>query len=465
MISNKMIRTSGNWRYLLIVLGLLGLALVLKAGLIAFAGYVVFGSLFLSRFLADSWIQSLEIDRDCPREAREVGESIVVRVRVANRGLLPIIWVLVEELLPEQALVSRPAKLHVKGNRLRVLLLWPGQVKTLKYQLTFLYRGYYPLGPATAETGDVFGLYRRHRVFGSPNMVMVYPKVVPVAGYDFASRRPIGEVRLANHLFEDPTRTAGVRPYHLGDPLPRIHWRATARTGELHSRVYEPTSLAGASLLLDFHQESYPSRSEPFCSELAITIACSLGEAIMSMNQPVGLASNGRDAAERIRQFETPADTVAMASRSAVRERYELLERSDRLRPVVVETRRGFDQFQQIREALARLELTDGLHFAELILEVGARLPREATVIAILPGVSVETSVALGQLRRRGFAVSVILVGMDPEYEARPVAMGRLAAEGIRDVRCISSEAELAHLGDHNAVASPAEYSFSVDLA
>jgi hypothetical protein len=56
---------------------------------------------------------------------------------------------------------------------------------------------------------------------------------VALEGYNLSSRRPIGEIRLAHRLFEDPTRMAGVRPYQQGDPLNRIHWRATARTGAI----------------------------------------------------------------------------------------------------------------------------------------------------------------------------------------------------------------------------------------
>ena len=41
--------------------------------------------------------------------------------------------------------------------------------------------------------------------------MLVYPKVVPLSGYDIASRRPIGEIRMTHRLFEDPTRIAGVR--------------------------------------------------------------------------------------------------------------------------------------------------------------------------------------------------------------------------------------------------------------
>ena len=116
-------------------------------------------------------------------------------------------------------------------------------------------------------------------------------------------------------------------------------------------------------------------------------------------------------------------------------------EHSDRLQPLVVETRRGVEQFQRIRETLARVELTDGLTCAQLILETAPRLPRDATVVAVLPDVPVETALALGNLRRRGFAVTVVLVLLDED--ALEKGYGRLLAEGVRDVRQLRDEAEL----------------------
>ena len=190
----------------------------------------------------------------------------------------------------------------VKGKRLQVASLRRAAIEDrCKYSVTFLMRGYYPLGPTLLETGDVFGLHRRHRVIGKPVYVMVYPRILPLPKYDFASERPIGEVRLQNRLFEDPTRTAGVREYQVGDPLQRVHWKVTARTGVLHCRVYEPTSLAGATILLDFHADGYPARGEPHRSDLAITAAASVAYAVSLLNQQLGFASNGRDAADRIR--------------------------------------------------------------------------------------------------------------------------------------------------------------------
>ncbi|MBA4062521.1 MAG: DUF58 domain-containing protein [Isosphaera sp.] len=444
---------------------LLGLALALQAGLVAFAGYVLLGVFVVSRYLARRWVHDLRAERHCDATPREVGESTEVRVTLSNAGGLPILWVLVEDLVPDLSLRQKPARLSVKGKRLQVVSLGGRGTRTVRYSVTFLMRGYYPLGPTLLETGDVFGLHRRHRVVGRPVYVMVYPKVVPLPKYDFASERPLGEIRLQNRLFEDPTRTAGVREYQFGDPLQRVHWKVTARTGVLHCRVYEPTSLAGATLLLDFHRDGYHSRGEPHRSDLAVTAAASLAYAVSVLNQQLGLASNGRDAADRIRaesleEQAQPED--GYETRDAARDRFDLREENDRLRPVVVDTRRGFDQFQKVREALARLELTDGVGFARLALETAPRMPRDATVIAVLPRVPVDSAVALGTLRRQGFAVTAILIGLDESQKLE--AHGRLLAEAVRDIRYVNTEEELANLGGA-AAAGMAMYTVDVPLA
>jgi uncharacterized protein (DUF58 family) len=119
-------------------------------------------------------------------------------------------------------------------------------------------------------------------------------------------------------------------------------------------------------------------------------------------------------------------------------------EDSDRLQPVTVPTRRGAVQLMRILETLARVELTDGLTFPELVTEAGDRMPRDATVVALLPDVPLETAIALGNLRRRGFAVTAVLV-MYEEEDHYPDCMARLMAERV-GVRRIEDEATLSNL-------------------
>ena len=385
---------------------LLALALVFNLGLLAYAMYALLGVMLVSRFLARSWSEHLTASRECNRLSANVGDSVAVVITIENRGSLPVAWLLVEDLLPRTALIYDPPNLRVHGRRLQLAMFKRRGRKTLSYQMDCNRRGYYQIGPLVLETGDLFGLHRRFRVATEPSFLLVYPKVEPLAGFDIASRRPIGEVRMSYRLFEDPTRMAGVRRYEAGDPLNRVHWRATARTGVLHSKIYEPSTVAGATILLDFHRDSFAERHEPSRSELAITAAASLSNAVFQMGQQVGLVTNARDAADRIRQEGWDGD---IRSRSAAQSAAGMLTASDRLRPLVVDTRRGAEQVMRILETLARAELTDGLDLAHLIIETASRLPRDATVVAILTTVTPSTAIALGNLRRRGFAVTAII--------------------------------------------------------
>src|SRR5207253_3084982 len=94
---------------------------LLESGLLAYAAYVLLGLLLLSRLLAHDWMQNLSATRTCKRAAgddrpadepgaglmAEIGERVSVQVKVRNGGRLLVPWVLLEDLLPRQALDRR----------------------------------------------------------------------------------------------------------------------------------------------------------------------------------------------------------------------------------------------------------------------------------------------------------------------------------------------------------------------
>jgi uncharacterized protein (DUF58 family) len=420
-------------RWLVVSIALLLVAVALNLGLLAYAMYALLGVIVVSRSLADRWSADLTATRSINRDHVNIGDSVAVVTVIENRGWLPIPWLLLEDLLPRKALIHNPPNLQITGRRLQLVCFRGRGRKTISYQLKCNCRGYYQLGPLVAETGDVFGLYRRYRILSEPSFVLVYPEVIPLQGFDVASRRPIGEVRMSHRLFEDPTRIAGVRGYQAGDPFNRIHWRATARTGVLHSKIYEPSTVAGATILLDFHRDSFDAQEEPVRSELAVTAAASLAGALCQMGQQVGLITNGRDDAERIRREGWSHDQVRTrrAAQAAGEE-----QAHHRLRPVIVPTRRSNIQLRQILDTLARVEKSDGLPFASLVHESASRMPHSATVIALLTTVTTEMAIALGNLRRRGMAVTVF-VNVYDEYDfarvAGPLVAERIEARQLRD--------------------------------
>jgi uncharacterized protein (DUF58 family) len=406
------------------------IAFLFDLALLAYAMYALLAVLLVSRYLTGAWVKGLRAERECSRLTADVGDTVAVVIEVENTSKLPILWCLLEDLLPRQALAARPPSLLVEGKRVRLLRVPGGGRRQLLYQLKCQRRGYFQLGPLVMETGDLFGLHRRYRIATKPHFLLVYPRVLALDGYDVSSRRPLGEITMTHRLYEDPTRIAGVRRYEAGDPLNRVHWRATARTGLLHSKVYEPSTVAGATLLLNFHQSAYPRGESLYRSELAVTAAASIAHTIYEMDQQVGLVTNGRDAADRIRQEGWDRD---LRTRQAAQQAAAVSEKNDRLRPIVVPTRQGVDQLRQILQTLARVELTTGLQLEQLVLETESQLPRDATVIVLLPRVTDREAIVLANLRRSGYAVLALLILTDELEYAH--AAGPLVAAGIETDR------------------------------
>jgi uncharacterized protein (DUF58 family) len=427
-------------------IALLVLGLVFQLSLLIYAMYVLLGVLLLSRVFTRVWTSAIEAQRFSADEALEIGESLEVKVAARNTGRLAIPWLLLEDSLSREALTESPHHIKAEGARLAVARLEPGESKVFTYRVQFLMRGYYQLGPLLVETGDVFGLHRRFRVMTEPSFAQVPPKIVALEGYNLSSRRPIGEIRLAHRLFEDPTRVAGVRPYQKGDPLNRIHWRATARTGELQSRAYESSCVAGATFVLDFHTRSFVGSTGAGSAELAAVTVASLANAVCLMGQQMGFVSNGRDAADRIREEGWRADFL---TRNDARNRAAEPQKNTRLRPVLLEAAKGEEQLAEILASLARLEHTDGLDFADMIREAASGISRDTTVVAVLGTVTPEIAVALGDVARRGLLVTAIVAAIDmdavPDWARPPEWAQMLLAQGI-DFRIVNSEEAVSNL-------------------
>ena len=432
-------------KWFVIAVVLLAAGLVLHLELLVFAMYVLLGMLLVSRLMTREWTAKVAATRTCSTTSARISDKATIVIELINHSRFAVPWLIIEEAFPLDAL-KPPLRLKLTGRTTFIARLKGGERRTIRYSVEFLTRGYHQFGPLLIESGDLFGLHRRFRVLSAPVHVLVYPEVVALRGYDIASRRPLGEIRMTHRLFEDPTRIAGVRPYQAGDPLSRIHWRAFARTGSLHSKVYEPSCVAGATLLLDFHRQSFAGAETFWTEDLAITTAASLANAVYELGQQVGLITNGRDAAERIR---TEGWRAAWTTRADALNKFADRPANERLEPIVLPPQRGPEQLERIHETLARLEQTDSFTFDAMIHEVADRIPRDTSVVAILTGVTRASARALGELRRTGYAVTAVVVTRDVreyrEWAVPPEWAEMLITEGI-EFRPVDSREALAEL-------------------
>ena len=170
--------------------------------------------------------------------------------------------------------------------------------------------------------------------------------------------------------------------------------------------------------------------------------------ALQETGHRVGLLSNGRDAADRVRVegFRVPKVTRAVARRMS-----DQVVREARLQPVRVARGRDPATLQRILETLARLEPNDGLTLTQLLAEVSGQLPRDATVLALLGELSPDQQEALGELVHQGYAVAVVMAVYEPDrYRS---AAARLLDVGIQNVRHLRDESSIGGICRRMAIA------------
>lgn len=398
----------------------LAAAFALQSPYMAYAVYAFLLLIGLSAASSRLWLSGLDCERSIDRQTVQQGDAVTVTVTVTNRRGFPIPWIYFEDW--------HPADCNLDGDAARLAILMPGRSVTLAYRLTCPRRGYHRIGPLLMETGDLFGLQKRFRTGERRDYVSVLPSIAYIDTFNIASRRPQGPVRISNRVYADPTRIQGLREYVPGDPLNTIHWKATARTGVLHVKTHEPSSVFGGTLALDLHEDSYVPEKREERMELAITVTASIAYLLQSSGEQVGMLTNAADAAEAAR-YETEA--AHGLSREEADAAAQAEDASSRINPLTVPTRRSPVQALRIAENLARVLPGRGLDAQELLLSEFRRLPRDAALLPVLPIVTERIALTLAELKQNGFNVTVFYI-LDPK--GYPEAAALLAAHHIRTI-------------------------------
>ena len=242
-------------------------------------------------------LRNLAIHQGVSQKRAFFGEDVTLSISVENQKLLPLPWLEIEDEIPIQLpLLTGHAFPTYKVNRVALIntfSLWSYQRVTRRYQLSCKARGVYTFGPANLRSGDPFGWLVREERVAARETLLVYPLVAPIESFGLPPRHPFGEHATPRRLLEDPLRVAGVREYIPGDDPRRIHWKATARAGELRSKIYEPSSQYRLLLLLDINTYAEPWMGlDPDIQELTVAAAASLAMWALDEGYAVGLLAN-----------------------------------------------------------------------------------------------------------------------------------------------------------------------------
>ncbi|MEU8261300.1 DUF58 domain-containing protein [Micromonospora sp. NPDC048999] len=216
----------------------------------------------------------LACDRSLEPHRAPVGANSRVVLRLQNLSRLPTGTLLLEDRLP-----------YALGSRPRVVLerLGAHQASSVAYTVRADVRGRYEVGPLGIRLTDPFGLCELSRAFPSVDHLTVIPQVTPLPAVrlpgEYAGSGDSRARSVAVHGEDD----AATREYRMGDDLRRVHWKSTARTGELMVRREEQPWESRATVVLDTraagHRGDGPTASFEWAVSAAASIALHLRQA------------------------------------------------------------------------------------------------------------------------------------------------------------------------------------------
>ncbi len=418
-----------QWYYIslaiIVVSFLLRQPLLLVIGLL---GLLVVG-------IADIWInfclRNLRYSRQLSEQRVLFGEEITLSLSIENAKLLPLPWLEVEDSIPQSlTFAGQRVRISLTTNRAVLENLfsprWYERV-TRRYTMRCMARGVHTFGPTVLRSGDVFGFQNRQETLANRQYLLVYPLVVPLTRFGLPTRYPFGDYQAPRRLLEDPSRVIGVRDYMYGDDLRRVHWKATARTMQLQSKVYQPTTTYTLVLFLNvMAQLDAWFGFHPELTELAICATASVADWALDHGYAVGLYANTvmympelttSLSISDINSLSTTASTVSTARQGeAAREQRvdtvvaeQLKRRRIHLPPASNE-----EQRKRIMEALARVQSYFGNAIEDVIRTERTRLPAGATVVVVTSTVSEPLLDTLERVRQSGHAVTLLFIGDGP---------------------------------------------------
>lgn len=222
--------------------------------------------------------------RDLQTDWAQVGDELTERWALHNSGILPILWLQVED---DSTLPGYSAR--------RIAAVSPRGVDHWTTAAVCRRRGRYHLGPLTVELGDPLGLFRYRQIDTSMREMLVYPPLVRLPTMERPRGQRGGAAR-ASILNILPTPSAGgIRDYRAGDPLNYIHWRAVARTGKLMVKEFDQEVAGAVWIVLDLAAAAHRGSEDLATEELGIVLACSLANLMLDEGRTVGLYARGAE--------------------------------------------------------------------------------------------------------------------------------------------------------------------------
>jgi len=213
------------------------------------------------------------------------GDALRVDLEFQNVSRFPALQVRGDETCP-------PAPVEDRAQPFFVLDVPPRGSLTLSYETVCARRGWFEFPSVLLLTRAPFGLFSASRDLPVPTGLLVFPEYRELDHLALFDRMPAPQNTFARLGIGG--EFVGVREYRPGDSRRHVHWRSTARAGQLIVKEFAEETQPGLTLALDLRASSGAGAGEDNSLELAIKIAATLARYAERRGLPVSLAANSR---------------------------------------------------------------------------------------------------------------------------------------------------------------------------
>ncbi|HLO34674.1 MAG TPA: DUF58 domain-containing protein, partial [Candidatus Deferrimicrobium sp.] len=324
--------------------------------LVYLAILVIGGSYILTRLgLAD-----LEAGYAVNQLTAHVGDRLQITYTLRNTSRLPKPWLEVHN--PTTLPGGLPGRAISLGSRAE---------RSWLVRAPLTRRGHFRVEPLQIRTGDPFGFFEASASVGQGVAVVVYPRIERLPLWKLPAASIEGSHAAPERTLQTSPLATAVRPYAPGDAFNRIHWKSTARHGEIQVKEFELEQTADAWIFLDLERAVQGGRGDESTVEVAVRAAASIAAKALLENRAVGLTVNGH------RQAIVPVD-------------------------------RGSRQHLKIMQLLAAVDGDGTTPLVESLVSGAGRLRRGMTAIVITPSTDPAWVRPIAALRSRGIGSVVV---------------------------------------------------------
>jgi uncharacterized protein (DUF58 family) len=263
--------TREGWYYLFILTFIVGGAVMRQINpLFALAGLMIAPLLFNWRFSMAS-LRDIRVQRRLPRRIA-AGEPLVVDLEVSNHRANLDAWQLrvIDDVRWQGTTRSRSHEVEA----LVPAIAAGGSVRT-SYRCQLYRRGIYTIGPAQIRCGYPFGLLSFKSTLKSQSDLLVSPRIGHLRNRwrQMMNSQRMGGQSARNRRGATDGDFYSLRQYRNGDSRRWIHWRTSAKLGELMVQQFDESTDHHITLLFDFWEPEQLTPTDLDAVEIAASFA------------------------------------------------------------------------------------------------------------------------------------------------------------------------------------------------